>query len=318
MRLRGRLESAPRVFLEAPAYVLGEIETHHSDIPSLADRARELRMMPDPSVWGWGFVHRTRRSVAELAIDGGRATLLAAGSDGSDVDAFVLCSTRFPGSAMTHGAFLSRVMTALGLAGAAFYGVTLNRCANLLAALRLAEALVTAGTHRRVLVVTADRVQEEAERITDFALFSDGAAGCLVTAEPPAGTAYRILGGATAQDPARLDWSEEISADLSRRANDTLLSPLGMTTADVAQLFATNLYRPVTLVKERQAGFTTGQIFAANIERVAHCFAADPLVNLVDRAAAGGLGDGGHAVLAASVPGSRTAVLIRQTPVSAS
>jgi 3-oxoacyl-[acyl-carrier-protein] synthase-3 len=45
---------------------------------------------------------------------------------------------------------------------------------------------------------------------------------------------------------------------------------------------------------------------------VGHCFAADPLINLVDRDAQGELRDGAHYLLAASVPGSRIGVLLRK------
>jgi 3-oxoacyl-[acyl-carrier-protein] synthase-3 len=302
------------MFLQAPAYVLGEKATSHLGLPGLAGRAREMRMLPDPSLWGWGSVHRTDRPIEELAAAAGRATLEAAALDPSEVDALVLCSTRFPGDADTHGGLVSAVLTPLGLDRAACYGVTLNRCANLLVALRLASALVAGGAHRRVLVATADRIDDEAARITDFALFSDGAAACLISADRLPGPGYRLLGTAQAQDPAALGRSNELSVDLARQVNAELLTPLGLAPADLQQVFPANLYRPVTMLKERQTGFAERQLYTANIERVAHCFAADPLINLVDHAAAGGLGDGGYGLLAVSVPGARAAALLQQLP----
>jgi 3-oxoacyl-[acyl-carrier-protein] synthase III len=65
-------------------------------------------------------------------------------------------------------------------------------------------------------------------------------------------------------------------------------------------------------MKERQAGFTAGQLYLDNITRLGHCFAADPLINLVDRAALGHIEAGSHCMLASSVPGSRIGVLLKE------
>lgn len=77
-----------------------------------------------------------------------------------------------------------------------------------------------------------------------------------------------------------------------------------------------NLFLPLIMMKERQAGSAAGQLYTANITRVGHCFAADPLVNLVDQQRAGRIREDGHYVLAVSVPGSRVAVLLRRLPAS--
>src|SRR5436305_11815210 len=112
-------------YLTAPRYVLGEIETDHGDIPGFAARARDQGMQPQPELWGWGTVRRTERSLEELVVEVGKPVVGSA-----DVDLVILCSTRFPGDAWTHGGFVETVMTGLGL-DCAFFGLTLNRCTNL-------------------------------------------------------------------------------------------------------------------------------------------------------------------------------------------
>ncbi|MFJ9691401.1 3-oxoacyl-ACP synthase [Kitasatospora sp. NPDC101183] len=300
--------------LQAPRYVLGEEELEHTEVECLAERAAELKMVPKAALWGWGSVRRTGRGLAELAIESGTATLRAAGVDPAEVDALILCSTRFPGGPRTHGRFVERILTGTGLERAAFLGITLNRCTNLLVALDAAQALVAAGRHRRILVVTTDRIEDEKERMESFALFSDGAASCLVSAEAEAnsGAGYRIRSTASAQEAAALDWSHEISADLSREANWRLLAPLGLELDQVDGLLHANLFLPLVTMKERQAGFTARQLYTENITRFGHCFAADPLINLADQERAGLLRDGGHYLAAVSVPGSRVAVLLQR------
>lgn len=304
--------SRPEVFLTGASYVLGEVEVDHDAVPGLWDRARELKMAPSPKLWGWGSIRRTGKSLEKLAIETGVATLAAAGVEPSSVDMLVLCSTRFPGGAETHGRFVETIMTGIGLDRADFVGVTLNRCTNLLSALRVAEALVASGIRRRVLVVTTDRVTDEATRMETFALFSDGAASCLVGAEGTGPDRYELVASAAATDVPALDWSHEISSDLARDVNEQLLAPRQLTVRDVAGLSQANLFRPLVVMKELQAGFTPRQIYTDNIPRVGHCFAADPLINLVDRAAMGDVSDGELHLLAASVPGARIGVLLRR------
>ncbi|MGW9212118.1 3-oxoacyl-ACP synthase [Embleya sp. NPDC055664] len=301
--------SAVAAYLHQPRYVLGEFEVAHTSIANLAARATEFRMAPTPDLWGWGSVRRTERGLAELAAESAAATLRAGASD---ADAVVLCSTRVPGLSEGHGAFMETFLAEAGLGDVPFYGQNMNRCVNLLAAIDTATAFVRAGRHRRVLVVTTDSAAHEDDRMASYALFSDGAASCLVTAAGEIAGGYEILACASAQDRGRLAHSNEISADLARTVNERLLTPLGMKPGDIAGLMHANIFKPVIVMKERQAGFTPAQLHLDNITRVGHCFAADPLINLVDRAEAGHVQPGRHYLLAAGVPGQRIGVLLRR------
>ncbi|MEV6593953.1 3-oxoacyl-ACP synthase [Streptomyces acidicola] len=303
--------STSPVRLCGPQYVLGETEVHHSEIANLPARAAEFRMAPSPELWGWGTVRRAERSLESMAADSATATLRAAGADPSSVDAVILCSTRIPGPSEVHGRFMQTFLTEAGLGDIAFYGQNLNRCVNFLAAIDTATTFVAAGRHRRVLVVTTDRVADEADRMVSYALFSDAAASCLIVAEGDTDGGYEVVGCATAQDRLGLDHSNEISSDLTRTANDRLLAPAGLKLGDVAGLLHANIFKPVVVMKELQAGFTPAQLYTDNIARVGHCFAADPLINLVDRSALGEIEPGRHYMLASAVPGQRIGVLLR-------
>jgi 3-oxoacyl-[acyl-carrier-protein] synthase III len=300
------------VFLQAPRYVLGETEADYSTIGNLQARAEALRMAFDPSLWGWGSFFRSERGLEAMAIDSGSATLHAAGIHPGAVDALVLCCSDVREQARMHGRFVATILTGIGLGDIPFYGLDLNRCVNLLAALDVASSFVSSGRYRTVLVITTDRVTDEDERMLHYALLSDGAASCVVTAGEEGGDRYQLLSSASAQDTRSLDWSGEISSDLARRVNDTLLSPLDLTLADVSGLMHSNIFKPLVVMKERQAGFTREQIYTDNIGRVGHCFAADPLINLVDRIPLGHVQPGRHYMLASSVPGSRMGVLLRR------
>jgi len=94
--------------------------------------------------------------------------------------------------------------------------------------------------------------------------------------------------------------------------NTQLMKRASMEIDQVDILMHANIFEAVIVMKELQAGFTAGQLYTENIARVGHCFAADPIINLTDLAAAGRLRDNGHYMLAASVPGVRYGVLLRK------
>ncbi|MFI6303189.1 hypothetical protein ACIBCH_15060 [Amycolatopsis thailandensis] len=301
------------VYLGEPRYVLGEQEIDHADLPGLETKAEQYGLALEPALWGWGSVFRTERGLDDLAVDAGTEALRAGGTDPGTVEALVLCSTYLPGPPEGHGTFIRGVLTRLGLGDIPVYGTSMGRCVNLLSGLDVATALVAAGRFRRVLVVTADRVFDEDTRITGYALFSDGGAACLVDAD---GGAYEVLGCSSAHETASLDWSSEISSDLAKRVNEQLLGARGIDVGELDALLHSNIFLPLLVMKERQAGFGPGQLDTTNISRVGHCFAADPLINLADRETAGRVRPGEHYLLASSVPGSRIGVLVR-TPEGA-
>ncbi len=308
--------TAGQVYLLGPAYVLGEHEVDHTAIENLGELAKRFKLAPKADLWGWGTIRTTSRELEDLAVETGLATLKTAGIDTATVDALVACSNRIPGPAEGHGQFVAEVLVGIGLGDIPAYGANLNRCVNLLAGIDLARALVVSGRYRRVLVITTDKVAEGADRMSQFALFSDGAASCVISAGggdlagPASG--YELLGCATAQETAALEWTNQISADLARDVNDQLLGAAGLKLGDVAALAHANLFTPLVAMKERQAGFSPEQLYLANITRFGHCFAADPLINLVDRDGLGHLAAGSYCLLASSVPGSRIGALLRR------
>lgn len=305
--------STTPVLLTAPRYVLGEIEEPYTAVQDLAARVERFAIPMAPRSWGWGSFFRTERTLVELAVASGNTTLDAAGADRDAVDGLIICTGSFPQAVDGQAAFLGSVLAGLGLAKVAFAsGMTLNRCNNLLAALHMARALVGSGSHRLILVVATDRVVDEALRLEKFALFSDGAASCLIGAGAQGPDSFEVVASASAQDPAVLGVRDEIDSRLSIAVNEELERVTGISPEKVTAVLPANLVRPLAALKERQAGFTLAQLRMGNIERIGHCFAADPLINLADLVSAGEAEIDGLYLLASSVPGARHGVLLRK------
>lgn len=301
------------VFLTAPRYVLGEIEEPYTAVRDLEARAAHFAIPVAPTTWGWGRFHRTARTPAELAVASGNATLDAASVTRDAVDAVIVCTSAFPGSVDDHAGYIGSVLDGLGLTRTSFAcGMTLNRCNNLLAALHLARSLVASGSHRLILVVSADRIVDESLRLEKFALFSDGAASCLVGVEERGADCFTVLASAAAQNPAVLGVRDQIDVRLAVAVNDELERTTGIHREKVTAVLPANLVRPLVFMKERQAGFSAQQLRCGDIERVGHCFAADPVINLADLVASGEAETDGLYLLASSVPGARHGVLLRK------
>jgi 3-oxoacyl-[acyl-carrier-protein] synthase-3 len=303
-------EPAAKIALRGPHFVLGDVTLHHTGIPGFDDGVARHRMAPVADLWGWGDVHRSSAGIDVLAIRAAQGCLRDAGVTAAEVDALVLCSSTLPEGVAAHADLVRSVLTGLGMEDVPVTGVTLNRCGNLLAGLILARALVAAGDHHRVLVVTTDRVTVESGRMTGSALLSDGAAACLITGWAP-DAPYGWVMGAVAQDPALLSEDGQLSAELAATVNARLTKETGIVPTAIDAVLGTNMYLPIVTMKETQAGFRREQLHTATIPTAGHCFAADPLINLVDRQRTGRIRPGGHYLLAAAVPGMRIGVLLR-------
>jgi 3-oxoacyl-[acyl-carrier-protein] synthase-3 len=294
----------------APRYFLGETECSWHEIAGWQLRADGFAMAPQPELWGWGKVRTTRYSREQMAILTAQETLAAAKCQPEKVDGVIFCSTRFPGGPDEHVSFLAAVIAKCGLVNATTVGLTLGRCTNLLQALSIARALVLSGAYQRLLVITIDRMEEESERLENFALFSDGAASCLVVPSDYPVSGFAML--ASAESHQLQSEQKEISSSLACQVNDKIFSAVPIVLADIDRLFHTNIYLPLCILKELQAGFSREQLFTDNIPRIGHCFGADPLINLIDVGQVQGLRDHAYYLLAASVPGARVAILLRK------
>lgn len=297
------------LFLHGCSYTLGEEERPVSGIEGLADFLAGRQMIDDADLWGWGSYRATRRTAPELCLETARRSLAAFAGPREAVDAVILCGARFPTDVDGHADLVGRLLEAVGLPHAVPYGVTLNRCATLVAGLAVAEALVASGLHGAVLVVGGDAVSSPDERVRPFAVFSDGAASCVVASGPPG--PFELLATAAATDAAGMQADGQISADLTRKVNATLARRTGMEPGTVRRLAHNNVFKPIVAMKEQMGGFRLDQLFLDNIVRIGHVFACDPLINLADLAEAGAIGPGDVVALGSSVSGARQGALLR-------
>jgi 3-oxoacyl-[acyl-carrier-protein] synthase III len=300
-----------RVYIYGCHYFLGEEERRVAEIPGLAGWLAQNQMIDDAGLWGWDRFRVSDRPAVELMAETARRSLADFDARQPPVDAVILCATRFPTDVDGHADFIGRLLDRLGLHHAIPYGFTLNRCATLTSALGLAATLVGSGRHHSILLTAGDTNGADDERLRPFAVFSDGAASCIVSAGQ--GGEFQLLDAAAAVDARMMKRNGEISADLTRQVNAELFERAQVDLRDIKRLAHNNLWRPIVAMKEQQAGFRRDQLYLDNIPRIGHVFSCDPLINMIDLAVNGLVAPGDLLALGSSVSGARFGALLRKT-----
>jgi 3-oxoacyl-[acyl-carrier-protein] synthase-3 len=297
--------------VSAFAYELGERELPYRDASNFARVLEENNYPDQPAMFGWGSFRQSERDVFDLGIAAARRTLQQAELAPGDVDALFFCTTQFPGDAIEHIGFNVRLLGGLGLTNAFPIGLTLNNCAAFLSAIGMAVAMVGAGRCRNALLVTADKCLDENIRMTNFALLSDGAAACIVSGDGRPGYELVAQAFAPSEEPIENNRGKD-DPQLYQRVVQRIASQSPVPLSDVKKVLCSNIFKPVTQLKESKLGFQRRQLFLDNVPRYGHCFSADTAINLVDCESQGILARGDHVLLAADAPNLRASVMLRK------
>lgn len=163
----------------APSYVLGE-EERKVDALAGYKAVLEAYKMPDrQDLWGWDCYRKTNRSRTELAHESVSATLSRSGVAASDIDALIVCC----GDGLNYHAqnrFVSELSERLDLRCDFVTWVGGAGCASPFSAVKIARALVLGDSYRNILVITVDKVDNDAARFQRYGVFSDGACSFVV------------------------------------------------------------------------------------------------------------------------------------------
>src|SRR5437763_41057 len=101
------------------------------------------------------------------------------------------------------------------------------------------------------------------------------------------------------------------STEHASRTNRDIFAHSNVATSDIKKVFCNNVFLPITMLKEVEAGFRKTQIYFDNVRRIGHCYSSDALINLADYQSNALVSPGEYFIAAADAPGLRCAILLK-------
>lgn len=256
--------------------------------------------------WTTGDIYRLiESSIAE--------TLARSGTPADRVDYVVVSSSHFYDTFARRNRGLAAVLGNNGIAPRNLLAVTGTGCADVLRSIELARNLLELDEAHTVLLIGMEAFpdQQPASRLLDYALISDAAVTFLMTSVPPDHDSRDSLRVNAIKSMAMLpqvgSGMKIHTGNQYSSAVQAALEAAAIRATEVTRIFGNNTFMPVKIYRETTAGFSRQQMYLDNVERVGHCLACDPVLNLADFLQSGNLG---HYLLAAEAEGHASAVLL--------
>ena len=286
-------------------YVLGDKCLNYKEASGYAET--ELPALPD--LWGWGDYFQSTKEINEFEIESAEIALEKSQFERSDITAVVFCNTASSNGCEEKSDNKKAVLDRLNLNNAYPITIQTNGCDSLLVGVNIATGLLNSGEPGAILVVAADKTMSGSERFKRYGIFSDSSCACIVTSHEVNG--YDILNSRFVSEVETMYEGSNFTSDLAVELNNSLLNSNGYSMSDVSMIFTNNLYKPISQLKEVEAGADKNKIYQKNISRIGHCYSNDSLINLSDYARDSGDLSGELFLLFADSPGLRTGMLIK-------
>ncbi|MGW7169490.1 hypothetical protein ACWGH3_30250 [Streptomyces sp. NPDC054884] len=293
-------------YLSHLAHVCGD----QRKVAELTGTPKELL---DPLVREIVHFRESGQDIWELAAAAAGQTLAASGAR---PDLVVYASENDPDVTGS----LARITDRLRLNSVNHLALAGRDCGNLAPAVEVASALLAGKGHRSVLLLLADRARTGRRVMASgLSVFSDGAAACLVTAEPTTAAQQLRLDAVASSTAVRAaDSSAETTllstVALAARSITAVLDEAGATRHDFAHAVLPN-YRPTAqqflmaalkLQRER--------LLPGPVTEIGHCFSADVLITLQQHLEAGTLLSGTRVLAGVSGPHTWSTLALTRIP----
>lgn len=262
------------LYLFAIEYVHGEPH----DIGELAGQLDPELLGPDT---GLSCYRASDLDIWELAAAAGARTVKAA-TQPPDLVVYMTENDHVASDS------LNNLVRSLDLPAARYVRGSGHDCGNIGPALSLARQALASGEHHQVLILLADKVIDgDRSQADKLSVVSDGAAACLVTAEPPdAGDVrFAVHGISTVTDPDAASGSEAgdrilATVALAAAGAAAITGHTGRDAVDFDHLLFPN-YRAVAQQFLCSAlGAPLERLLFGPMAEFGHCFSADSLVSL--------------------------------------
>ncbi len=291
--------------LTSVQYVLGDKRKNYQEAKGFEES--ELPALPD--LWGWGDYFQSTKSIIEFEIESAEKALDASPLERADITGVVFCNSASSNGCEEKSDEKKAVLDRLNLKNAYPITIQTNGCDSLLMGISVANGLLSSSGMGAVLVVAADKTKSSSERFKRYGIFSDSSCACIVTTHDVKG--YDIVDTRFVSEVETMYEDSNFTSELAMELNHSLLNNNGYSMSDVSMVFTNNLFKPISQLKEIEAGADKNKIYQNNITRIGHCYSNDSLINLCDYASGAEDLNEQLFLLFADSPGLRTGLLIK-------
>jgi 3-oxoacyl-[acyl-carrier-protein] synthase-3 len=286
------------VYVDRFSYALGSVRENLE-----AAATRRSLVSPASALSDAGFCQHWTCAPGETAYDLAQRAVTPIAASLGDVGAIVYATCIPLNASMPHaGDFettrdvrclmdfpASRLQAELGLERATVMGLDQQACTGMLGSLRLARALLLAEPDvGRVLCVTADRFPDGALYEQSYNLISDGAAACVVSAEPGG---FRILAVHAVTNGALVMASDDETVgsyfSYAHRVIGETLAKCQLDASDIDYVVPQNTNGKAWQILARLLGIDPARVYMPSIAEVGHVISSDSLINLAHLMATG-------------------------------
>lgn len=257
-------------------------------------------------------------SMRELARRSASTTIEMSRLRREDISVCIYVAESLDRDEPVSSAEVNHLLDELGLARAVPIHVSVATCANIVAALRVATALVASRDAEHVLIASVDKASRRPagrRMFQEMSLKSDISVSCIVSA--PGTSSYDLLYLAqhnlaglvkTTDSPG---FATEKFKEIRRGAKQAR-ERLALGAGDFTRILINNYGREVMKMFVELCGFPKQAAWCRNLGRFAHAVAGDVLINLADADAAGELRSGNRAFMMADSITSSSVVCLQK------
>lgn len=257
----------------------------------------DANQLLDQQIVGVSVLERPLAEVMEVCI---RESVKSAGIEAADIDAVILATESFgtlfeddgPAAVGPFRNTRNRVFTLLyrlGISRASVLCATYGACTNLLQAIITAEALVTKGLSRNILIVAGEKFGAPGARLMPEAvsMAGDGAAACIVSGEARREDGAFRLAFVGARPYKQVDATSDRTNMLlemfraMRNAAADCYEACHLQPADFRWIVPGDYNTLTSVTHGKLLGFSPDRIFMKNVGQLGH-IPFDPLINLAN------------------------------------
>jgi 3-oxoacyl-[acyl-carrier-protein] synthase-3 len=272
------------------SFTLGDQKVWYRDLPDIEERIRRLGIPDDEELWSWGYCRRSSGDY-EAHVAGGFTEMAAdLAAEGVEVDAVLGCAPFQNSAGQFAAALTARVLPEIAAGPGRLRMVDDRECVNVLQALAEARELIQSG-HEHVLVLAAEKVEEERSRFRKYSVFSDFCLALLLSGDLSSCGCEILDVHIRADRDAGEDTSGILTRDLEKECVESLLASHGVALGDVGKFFYLSLFQPIAEMKGKDTGFAVSQLYTDLAKDFGHCYGADPFINMQTYFASGGGGE---------------------------